>query len=328
MKFIIFAIAALMLLSAPAFAAGTAQERALESETFVALSSNVTVTDGVVRLGDIFHGAGEHADRVVAYAPRPGGRAVFDARWLLRVAAAYKLNWRPSSATERVVIERTSQIVTKGDIEELLHQHLVDDGGDPSSRALLSNRTFRLNLPANETSANNPMLGVEQMAVDPGTGRFTAVVSWGNGADERVRLAGRVERMTQVPVLSDRVMRGEVIDEADIVWQSLPEARLPRAAITDADMIIGMAAKRSLQAGKPIAATDVRRPRLVNRGETVTMVLTTPSMHLTAKGRALQHGSHGDTIRISNLQTNTVVDAIVTGPGQARVETIVNLAMR
>jgi len=123
-------------------------------------------------------------------------------------------------------------------------------------------------------------------------------------------------------------MRGEVISEADIEWHELPEARLPRAALVDAAMIVGMAAKRPLPAGKPITATDIRRPLLVNRGETVTMVLTTPAMQLTAKGRALQHGSQGDTIRISNLQTNTVLDAVVIGPGQARVETTVNLAMR
>lgn len=332
MKITTTIIAALMLLSVPAFAAGTAQERdsmaQFQPASFVALNSNVTVGDGVVRLGDIFSGAGEYADRVVAYAPRPGSRAVFDARWLLRVAAAYKLDWRPGSAAERVVIERASRVVTKSDIEDLLHRRLVEDGGDASSRALVSNRAMRLHLPVDGTTLDDPELGVEQMTVEPGSGRFTAVLAWGNGADERMRVAGRIERMTQVPVLADRVMRGAVIGDADIVWQALPEARLPRAAVTEADQIVGMAAKRSLSPGEPIAATDLRRPLLVNRGETVTMTLTTPSMQLTAKGRALQPGSEGDTIRISNLQTSTVVDAVVTGPGQARVETAVNLAMR
>lgn len=327
MKFITYIIAALMLLSLPALAAGSELDR-MESQTFVALTPDVTVNAGVVRLGDIFSGVDKYADRVVAYAPRPGGRAVFDARWLSRVANAYKLDWRPGSIAERVVIERASQVVTKSDIEDLLQQRQIDDGGDPSSRALVSNRSLRLHLPIDESNAAGPLLGVEQMSIDPGTGRFTAVVAWGNGADERIRVAGRIERMTQVPVLANRIMRGEVIGEADIAWQSLPDARLPRATLTDVEQIVGMAAKRSLTAGSPVAANDVRRPLLINRGETVTMTLSTPVMQLTAKGRALQHGSEGDTIRISNLQTNTVIDAVVTGPGQARVETSVNLAMR
>lgn len=329
MKKITYIIAALMVLSAPALAAGAAQnstqEQQVSIQDFVALTPNVTVNDGVVRLGDIFQGSGANADRVVAYAPRPGSRAVFDARWLKRVAAAYKLDWRPSSNAERVIIERASQIVSKSEIEELLHQRWVNDGGDASSRATISNRSFRLNLPM---GTDGLLLNVEQMNVQPSNGRFNAVVAWGTGNDERIRLSGRVERMTEVPMLTSRVMRGALIGEADIVWKSMPEARLPRSTITEADQIIGMAAKHSLQAGKPLSSGDVRRPLLVNRGETVTMVLRTQSMQLTAKGRALQHGSRGDTIRISNLQTNTVVDAIVTGPGQARIETIVNLAMR
>lgn len=329
MKKITYIIAALMVLSAPALGAGAAQnstqEQQVSIQDFVALTPNVTVNDGVVRLGDIFQGSGANADRVVAYAPRPGSRAVFDARWLKRVAAAYKLDWHPSSNAERVIIERASQIVSKSEIEELLHQRWIDDGGDASSRATISNRSFRLNLPM---GTDGLLLNVEQMNVQPSNGRFNAVVAWGTGNDERIRLSGRVERMTEVPMLTSRVMRGALIGEADIVWKSMPEARLPRSTITEADQIIGMAAKHSLQAGKPLSSGDVRRPLLVNRGETVTMVLRTQSMQLTAKGRALQHGSRGDTIRISNLQTNTVVDAIVTGPGQARIETIVNLAMR
>lgn len=328
MKLITYITAVLMLLSTSALAAEADQEPVGEIKAFVTLASEVTVDEGVVRLGDIFHGAGKYQDRVVAYAPRPGSKAVFDARWLMRVAAAYKLDWRPSSVAERVVIDRASQIVTKTDIEDLLQQRYIEEGGETSSRTTLSNRDLRLHLPTSAANGVIPMLNVEQMTVEPGTGRFTAVVAWGNGSDDRLRLAGRVERMTQVPVLSGRVMRDEIIDEASITWQSLPETRLPRATITDMNLIVGMSAKRTLAPGAPIAATDVRRPLLVNRGETVTMMLSTPAMQLTAKGRALQNGSIGDIVRISNLQTNTVVDAVVTGPGQARVETAVNLAMR
>jgi flagella basal body P-ring formation protein FlgA len=328
MKFITFVIAALMLLSAPALAEEPQQTSVEPQNTFVTLKGAVTVTDGVVRLGDIFHGIGEGADSVVAYAPRPGARAVFDARWLSRVASAYKLNWQPSSMAERIIIERASHMITKAEVEDLLQQRLVEDGGDASSQAVLSNRSFTLHLPVDVTNNTPPSLEVQQFNMDVGTGRFSAVMAWGDGSDDNIHVAGRVERMTQVPVLSDRVMRGEIIDASDIKWQTLPEGRLPRATITDVDQIVGMSAKRGLQAGKPIAMTDVRRPLMVNKGESVTMYLTTPAMQLTAKGRALEPGSEGDTIRISNSQTNTVVDAIVTGPGQARVETNVDLAMR
>jgi len=134
--------------------------------------------------------------------------------------------------------------------------------------------------------------------------------------------------MTEVPVLASRMMRGDLITKSDLKWVTMPEARLSRTAITDISLIIGMAAKRGMQAGRPISKNDVRRPLLVSRGQTVTMVLITPSMQLTAKGRALQAGSKGDTIRISNVQTSTVIDAVITGSGRVQVDMGVNLAMR
>lgn len=306
----------------------TGQQNVPAPVDVVALKPNVTVNGDMVRLGDIFIGAGQYAERSVAYAPRPGGRAVFDANWLARIAAGFKLDWRPASRSDRVIVERASQIVTKGDIETILQNRWLDDGGDPSAVAKLSNRAFRLHLPVNTADSGGAALDVEQMHVDPANGRFVAVLTWGTAANERTRLTGRVVRMAEVPVLSSRLRRGEVIGEGDIEWQSMELDRLARGAITEPDEIIGMAAKRTLHPGRPVTGNDIRRPLLVNRGDTITMVLSTPMMQLTAKGRALENGSRGETIRISNLQTSTVVDAVVSGPGQARIESDVNLAMR
>ncbi len=299
------------------------------SETrFVSVVPRIVVTGATVRLGDIFKGAGDNAQRVIAYAPRPGNRAVFDARWLKRVAQAFKLNWRPVDPGQNVIVERASRIVGTREIETLLHDRLVTDGGDANARAVLSNRNLRLYLPLNTANGAQTTLNIEQLVHFPASERFSAVISWGNAENERMRLTGRFERMSEVPVLAERVLRGDIIAKNDLKWIRLPENRLPRAAITDASLIVGMAAKHALQTGKPITQSDIRRPLMVNRGEIITVMLSTPHMQLTTKGRALEAGSRGDTIRISNLQTSTVIDAVVVASGQARIEPTVNLAMR
>ncbi|MBI1252292.1 MAG: flagellar basal body P-ring formation protein FlgA [Alphaproteobacteria bacterium] len=55
----------------------------------------------------------------------------------------------------------------------------------------------------------------------------------------------------------------------------------------------------------------------VRRGEMVTLVYVAPGMQLTTRARAMQNGAIGDVIRVTNLQSNTAVDATVTGPGAA-----------
>lgn len=328
MKFSSLILSVMLLFPAPLLAAGGTVDKAPaftpDLTRFVTLVPLVTVDSGVVHLGDIFQGSGDNAERVVAYAPRPGSRAVFDAYWLQRVARAFKLNWRPTSRKDRVVVERASRLIGRSEVEDMLSERMIAEGGDSSSRVVLSNPSFRLHLPTTETVA----LSLDQFNVDPSSGRFTSMLTWGTRADDRMRVSGRFERMSDVPVLSNRAMRGDLISQSDIEWIKLPEARLSRTALTDVEHIVGMAAKRAIQPGRPITLGDVRRPLLVNRGETVTMVLTTPTMQLSAKGRALQAGSKGETIRITNLQTNTVIDAVIIGPGQARVDLAVNLAMR
>lgn len=296
----------------------------IELPSFITLNSHVVVDNNVIVLGDIFQGTGSNSERVVAYAPRPGGRASFDSRWLQRVASAYRLKWRASSRMDRVVVERASRLVTRKGVEDLLHTYMLNQGEDTRTRAVLSNQGLRLHLPI----ITRQDLRVEQMNVEQSNGRFSATVSWGTGANERRRLTGRIQTMTEVPVLADRAMRGDLITKSDITWISVAQSKLSRNVITDLDMIVGMAAKRGISAGRAISMNDVRRPLLVNRGQTVTMLLSTPSMQLSTKGRALQAGSNGDTIRISNLQTSTVIDAVVTGSGRVRVITGVNLAMR
>jgi len=325
MKHLMFLLSFTLLVSAPAMAANATAKTVAEHDLqLITLNNHITVQDGVIRLGEVFEGTGEYAERVIAYAPRPGSRAVFDARWLKRVAGAFKLNWRPDSSAQRIVVERESLVITKTEIETLLFERLVAEGGDTSSRVALANRSFRLHLPVGEEY----LLGIDQISFDSTTGRFSAVLAWGNAKDERRRVTGRMERMTEVPVLAKRIMGGTLIEESDLKWVELPQARLARNAITDASHLIGMASKRTISAGKPVTSNDISRPKDIAKGQLVMMVLSTPSMRLTTKGKALESGATGDTIRISNSQTSTVIEGVITGPGRVRVDAQVNLAMR
>ncbi len=321
--FLLLAATALLLTS-PTLAADPETEHEVLPASFVSLKSDIVIQEGVIRLGDFFEGVGQYGERIVAYAPRPGGRAVYDARWLLRVAKAFKLDWHPASKLERLVVKRDAYVVTKSEIADLLHDRLIAEGGDPSSRVMLSNRDLRLHLPVGDEYA----LGVEAVSFDPAKGRFSAVLAWGSGKDERRRVTGLFERMTEIPVLGTRKMNGDVIRETDLQWIETPERRLSENTIIDPARIVGMAAKRSIPANRPVSQNDLQSPRVVAKGEIVTMVLSTPIMRLTAKGKAMQHGSIGDTIRISNTQTNVVIDGVITGPGKVRVDAHVNLAMR
>jgi flagella basal body P-ring formation protein FlgA len=58
---------------------------------------------------------------------------------------------------------------------------------------------------------------------------------------------------------------------------------------------------------------------LVHKGDLVTIVLETPSLQLTAQGKALDDGARGALVRIENTKSSRIVDASVTAAGTVAV---------
>lgn len=327
MKKLLFAlIVAVLLMPASVATAGKSATKAsaVQGEP-VMLRESITVNSKVVRLGDLFVGVGDKADITVAYAPEPGKRAIFDANWLFRAARAYKLNWRPLGLQDQVVVERESLMVTREEIEDHIRAALIERGADPAMQVELTNRMMRIYLPGTATST----IGVEDVAYESRTGRFAAVIAApaGEPAATRVRISGRVHKITQVPVPARRLAINDVITERDVKFVAIRDDRVPRDAVTNADELIGMAAKRGLRPGVPVQSTAVQQPILVPKGSLVTIVLQIAKMTLTAQGKALDNGSDGDTIRVANSQSKKVIEAEVTGPGKVVVRSADAVAM-
>jgi len=156
------------------------------------------------------------------------------------------------------------------------------------------------------------------------TGRFTAMVSAGEGANatEKIRLSGRAYRVAEVPVFSNRVLRGDIIKSADVKWVRMRADRVQADILMHMDDLIGMTPKRGIRAGAPIRVTDVQRPQLVKKNDLVTIVHHVPNMILTAQGKALQNGADGDIIQIKNAQSTQVIEAEIIGPGRVAVRTV------
>jgi len=319
MKILLILLAlALSVLAPPAAAAAEA--------TPVTLRQTVTVSGALVRLGDLFVPAGDKAEAAVAYAPAPGKRAIFDARWLYRVARAYGLNWRPLSIHEKAVVARDSIVIGRREIADHILAALVERGVDADMQVELSNRMLRIHIPGDSSAT----VAVEDVSYEPRTRRFIAIVAApaDDPAARRIRVTGRVHRVIDVPVLTRRVLAGQVIRARDVKRIAMRSDRLQRDTIQDAAALIGKSPRRGLRAGVPVRVSDVRLPVLVPRHSLVTITYSVRSMRLTAQGRALEDGGAGDTVRVANTQSNTVVQAVVTGANRVSVQPAGAMAMR
>lgn len=281
--------------------------------------THATVSDGVVRLGDLFTNTGAKAGSTVDSAPQPGSEMVYDVHRLAAIARAHGLVWQAQSWSERVVVKRPGHTINGDEIRAAINTALEARGLSGKWRLALTNRQPRLSVPLDQPA----IARVASLRFRARTGRFVAVVTNGADNDSRPRLtvSGRVIRLREVPTLNRRVKSGDIIRRGDIKWVTMRADHLSRNVITDAESLIGMTPKRVAAVGKTMGNGDVRRPRMVKKGSIVTMILNTPHMVLTSKGRAMEHGARGDTIRVMNLKSKAMIEAEISGANSVRITT-------
>jgi flagellar basal body P-ring formation protein FlgA len=123
----------------------------------------------------------------------------------------------------------------------------------------------------------------------------------------------------RVVVPAHDIARGTVIAASDLTYSTTASDVMGGIATNPADMV-GMETRRTLRAGESLRLQDVRRPVLVSKGSTVTMVFEAPGIVLASTGRAMSEGGMGETVTIQNPASFRQISGIVIGPGQVRAQ--------
>jgi flagella basal body P-ring formation protein FlgA len=123
----------------------------------------------------------------------------------------------------------------------------------------------------------------------------------------------------EVAVPTHDIARGAKIAESDLTYQAVAASRAGSNIMRSIPDMIGKEARRALRDGELIRESDLKRPTLVAKGSTVTMLFEVPGMTLTAVGRAITEGGQGESITVLNPTSYRQVEATVVAPGTVRV---------
>ncbi|MBK1666232.1 flagella basal body P-ring formation protein FlgA [Rhodospirillum rubrum] len=284
----------------------------------VSLNRAIDLEGPYLTLGDLFTGVSDKASVPVARAPRPGRSAILDADWLDRTARAYEIPWRPHSGLEQAVITRPGSTVPADRIQETLRVMLTALGAPSDTEIQVTSTQTPLTVPLGVS----PSIRTLEEQFDPSSGRFSAVLEApaGEADAERVRISGRLFATREIPVLSRRVGRDEIIGPRDVSFLRERLDRLPPDAITDVADLVGMTPRIAVRDGQPLRRADVVRPILLKKGALVTMELRMPGIAVSAQGRALDNGAEGDTVRVINTASNQTILATVSGGNRVIVQ--------
>lgn len=91
-------------------------------------------------------------------------------------------------------------------------------------------------------------------------------------------------------------------------------AAIPNA-LTELTDVIGLEARVSIYAGRPILASDVSPPAVVDRNQVVALAYQSGGLVILTEGRALTRGGVGDVIRVMNLASRSTVSGRISAAG-------------
>jgi flagella basal body P-ring formation protein FlgA len=127
--------------------------------------------------------------------------------------------------------------------------------------------------------------------------------------------------MLAQPVLAESVVATRTIRAKSLIAAedlTLVSAELP-GAMSDPAQAIGLEARVSIYAGKPVRLGDLSPPTLVERNQPVKLVYLSGGLAISTEGRALARGSVGDEVRVMNLGSRNTVTGRVGPDGTVYV---------
>ncbi len=273
------------------------------------LRTESIINGDYIRLGDVFDGV-KNADYVLGPAPQPGKDMILNARTLYKIASALDVEWQPSSSADQLVLKRQASIIPESEVTAAIEKKLKESsvGGKFSLRYM--NTVADIVLPGDAEAT----LEVTAFNFDPQKDTFSAVVVAPSAKNplKRLTLSGHVDRMIAVPVFKSGLRNGDIISSMDLDWIDLPQEKIAAGTILEEKDLINMTPRRPITAGKPMTANDLEHPKMVARGDLVTLVFENGPMVLTTKGKALQDGAMGDVVRVSNTDSNKNLQGVIT----------------
>lgn len=280
------------------------------------LKHDVTVTAGIVRIGDLIENAGIVANIPIFRAPDLGTTGTVPVETVIAAVRPHALVGFDTGGLTEVVVTRAAREIPVADIEQTLARAIAgrfNVGAAADIKVYFDRDPRSIQV---DTSATGD-IQVGRLSYDSRSGRFDTTLEVPTGAGQRglLRLTGRAFATVETVMVSHTLERGAVLKAADLVVERRPRSEVGRDAIAGLDQAIGQAARNTLRPGQPIRSADLTKPEIVLRNEMVMLKFEAPGLMLTMRGKALGSGAEGDTVSVLNEQSKRTVQGVVAGPG-------------
>lgn len=283
----------------------------------VKLRKSISVQGDEVTFGDVFEGAGDLADYVIAPAPAPGRKTVFKASSVAFVARKHGLIWRPHRPVNRINITRAGTRIPQQHIREEIHMALEAELQTDLFDLSLSTQHPNIQVAVDE----DPFVSVESLSYSRKGNNFVAVLLAPAHSENarQYKITGKIYRQAMIPVTNRSITAGEEILETDLDFKVVRLSKIGRTTLTDIQDIIGKSPRRTMKTGSTVNLNNLGKPVTVTKGKLVAVTLNNGGIKLSITGRTLEEGQTGDVIRVENTASRKTIQAQVVNSREVRI---------
>ncbi len=136
-----------------------------------------------------------------------------------------------------------------------------------------------------------------------------------------MRLVGLALLMLATPVAAETLVAARTLRSQAMIGPQdvLVQAGDVAGSLTRPDQVVGMEARITLYAGRPILADQIGPPALVQRNQTVLLIFRRGTLSILTEGRSLGRGGAGDVIKVMNIASRSTVSGVIGADGHVRV---------
>lgn len=132
-------------------------------------------------------------------------------------------------------------------------------------------------------------------------------------------LSATVQVQTQVLVAARALPGGALLAAGDLKLAERDLTNLPAGYFSSPAQAVGKRLRYSIATGAALNPAMLSSPKLVRRGDQVTLVAGTPDFEVRANGMALTDGGAGEVVRVRNSLSKKEIEGVVTSTGIVQV---------
>jgi len=209
------------------------------------------------------------------------------------------------------------QVLTREKVEAALHRIILQRGPwQPEEIEVRVSSFTPLSLPPGRV---NFRVLKPQRGITPGFRSFLLEVIVEGKEQTRVWVRSEIRVIREVVVISRPLARYQVISAEDVRLEKRDVSSLTIRAITEIDESIGKRATRAIGVNEILTSSMAELPKVVRRGNTVSMIYESFGLKAETRGRALEGGRVGDIIRVKNLSSGKALEGLILDTRTVRV---------